>query len=292
MLRYFITLSLPKFKKLIRLCLPVTICLSYVSYLPFPHPIVFVCGAKLGKAKTLADRYRTLQARADLSASELAGAYQREKQHLAEASAMREELARAAEQCTAATAAAAAVREKAEHAMAMATREAVDKTRADEAARFLMEVKKLASEHTEVRARASATAEREVSRVRLEAEEARAALASELVSAKEQLAAATARAEAVEHAEAEREKAVGNVKTIRILEEQTMMARRTAEEAQSRLEAMGTEAEAHREKAQTSEGRVAKVGSFFVSEGCPICYKKCRVVPIVWASVTSLQTGL
>ncbi|CAM9885692.1 unnamed protein product, partial [Ascophyllum nodosum] len=50
----------------------------------------------------------------------------------------------------------------------------------------------------------------------------------------------------------------GNVKTIRILEKQTLMARRTAEEAQSRLEAMGTEAEALREKAQTSEGRVAK----------------------------------
>ena len=303
----------------------------------------------------------------------------------------------------------------AEHAMTAAIREAVDKTRADEAAKFLAEVKKLSSEYTESLARASATAEREVSRVRLEAEEARAALASELVSAEEQLAAeqeqravveakieaemesvrreldracgaaqdaageverltaklesaqdgasseaATLReqmaaaegarqvavlratsleeevsglrasaaeaavaaktveveareeaarlsreldvatkaavseekraeilaaelanvkaaavtaeestkaavAEAVERAEAEREKAAGNVKTIRILEEQTLMARRTAEEAQSRLEAMGTEAEALREKAQTSEGRVAKVGSFFLS---------------------------
>ncbi|CAN0402863.1 unnamed protein product, partial [Ascophyllum nodosum] len=72
------------------------------------------------------------------------------------------------------------------------------------------------------------------------------------VTAEESTKAAVA--EAVERAEAEREKAVGNVKTIRILEEQTMMARRTAEEAQSRLEAMGTEAEALREKAQTSEG--------------------------------------
>ena len=83
----------------------------------------------------------------------------------------------------------------AEHAMTAAIREAVDKARADEAARFLVEVKQLSSEHTEVLARASATAEREVSRVRLEAEEARAALASELASAKEQLAAATTRAE-------------------------------------------------------------------------------------------------
>ncbi|CAN0402890.1 unnamed protein product, partial [Ascophyllum nodosum] len=49
----------------------------------------------LGKAKDLADRYRKLQALAEGSASELADAYQREKQHLSEASAMREELARA-----------------------------------------------------------------------------------------------------------------------------------------------------------------------------------------------------
>ena len=111
------------------------------------------------------------------------------------------------------------------------------------------------------------------------------------VTAEESTKAAVA--EAFERAEAEREKAVGNAKTIRILEEQTIMARRTAEEAQSRLEAMGTETEALREKAQTSEGRVAKVGSFcFVSEGCPICYKKCWVVHIVWASVTSLLTDL
>ena len=109
MLRYFITLSLPKFKKLIRLCLPVITCLTYVSCLPFPHPIVFVCSAKLGKAKDLADRCRKIQALAEGSASELADAYQREEQNLTEASAMREEPARAAEQCTA-----AAVREKAE----------------------------------------------------------------------------------------------------------------------------------------------------------------------------------
>ncbi|CAM9885928.1 unnamed protein product, partial [Ascophyllum nodosum] len=176
----------------------------------------------LGKAKDLADRYRTLQALAEGSASELADALQREEQHLAEASAMREELARAAEQCTAATAAAVAVREKAEaridelaeqlaavrwgasekvgaleeklrrateeehgalegklaeakaeaenvrthgeektrgmleeqarraeHAMTVAIKDAVDKARADEAARFLVEVKQLSSEHTE-----------------------------------------------------------------------------------------------------------------------------------------------
>ena len=347
-LRYFITSLLPKFKKLIRLCLPVTICLSYVSYLPFPHPIVFVCGAKLGKAKDLADRYRKLQALAEGSASELADAYQREKQHLSEASAMREELARAtaraeefAEDLRVARAREVYMTRRVEELEAVEEEQrAVVEAEMESVRRELDracgaeqdaagEIERLAAQLESAQDGASSEAatlreqmaaaegarqaavlratslEEEVSGLRASAAEAAVAaktveveareeaarlsreldVATEAAAAEDQrakiltaelanvkAAAVTAEestkaavAEAVERAEAEREKAVGNVKTIRILEEQTMMARRTAEEAQSRLEAMGTEAEALREKAQTSEGRVAKVGIFFLS---------------------------
>ncbi|CAM9955888.1 unnamed protein product, partial [Ascophyllum nodosum] len=321
----------------------------------------------LGKAKDLADRYRTLQALAEGSASELADTLQREEQHFAEASAMREELARVRLEAEEARAALASELVSAEEHLAAATARAeefaedlcVTRARevyvtrrveeleaAEEKQRAVVEaemesvrreldracgakqdavgeIERLAAQLESAQDGASSEAatlreqmaaaegarqasvlratslEEEVSGLRTSAAEAAVAaktveveareeaarlsreldMATEAAAAEEQrakiLAAELANvkaaavtteestkaavAEAVERAEVEREKAVANLKTIRILEEQTMMARRTAEEAQSRLEAMRTEAEALREKAQTSEGRVAKL---------------------------------